>query len=301
MTTILHRPARIVAKGPFDLGASARFLAGFTPAARPDAGDEAGTLRLAFPVEGTWEHAGVLVRQRAPGSVEVSVEAGQRVAGEAVRQVRRILSLDVDGSGFAAVGEADPVVGRLLERYPGLRPVLFPSPYEAACWAIIGNQLRMASAAQLKRRLAERNGVSVEVSGHRLASFPAPAELLALDRLLDLPEVKVRRLHSIARAALDGVLDAAALRAMDPGEALYRLQKLPGVGPFSAQLILIRGAGHPDVFPTAEERLHAEMRALYRRPEAKVTELERIARGWRPYRSWVALLLRTNREARSAS
>ena len=43
-------------------------------------------------------------------------------------QVARILSLDVDGSGFAAVGTADPVVAGLQRRYPGLRPVSFWSP-----------------------------------------------------------------------------------------------------------------------------------------------------------------------------
>jgi DNA-3-methyladenine glycosylase II len=52
---------------------------------------------------------------------------------EAVRdQVARILSLDVDGSGFPAVGRRDPVVGGLQARWPGLRPVGFFSPYEAA-------------------------------------------------------------------------------------------------------------------------------------------------------------------------
>jgi DNA-3-methyladenine glycosylase II len=58
-------------------------------------------------------------------------------------QVARILSLDLDGSGFAAVGRADPVVAGLQRRYPGLRPVSFWSPYEAAAWAIIGQRIRI--------------------------------------------------------------------------------------------------------------------------------------------------------------
>jgi 3-methyladenine DNA glycosylase/8-oxoguanine DNA glycosylase len=88
------------------------------------------------------------------------------------------------------------------------------------------------------------------------------------------------------------------LLALGPDEALRRLQKLPGIGPFSAQLILVRGAGHPDVFPADEQRLHAEMRASYGLPGADVAELEEVARRWRPYRSWVALLLRRHREVR---
>ena len=66
---------------------------------------------------------------------------------------------------------------------------------------------------------------------------------------------------------------------------------LPGIGPFSAELILLRGAGYPDAFPTHEKRLHRAMAAVYHLnpgPEA----LRAIADRWRPYRTWIALLLR---------
>ncbi|TNC24615.1 DNA-3-methyladenine glycosylase family protein [Amycolatopsis alkalitolerans] len=300
MTSTLHQPAVLHAEGPFDLAASARFLEGFTPAARPDAAGEPGVLRLAFPVEGSWRHAGALVRQRTLGSVEVSVVAGEEEAEAVVRQVRRILSLDVDGEGFLAAGERDPVVGRLQARYPGLRPVLFHSPYEAACWTIIGNRIRMSQAARIKQRIAERHGEAVEVGGQRLASFPEPRALQAIEQPMGLPEVKIERLRAIARAAQEGLLEAESLRAFDPGEALERLQQLPGIGPFSAQLILVRGAGHPDVFPDKEQRLHEEMRELYALPAATAADLAAVADGWRPYRSWVALLFRSHREARLA-
>ncbi|WP_308431743.1 DNA-3-methyladenine glycosylase family protein [Amycolatopsis acidiphila] len=231
MTSTLHQPTELRAEGPFDLTASGRFLEWFTPGARPDAAGEPGLLRLAFPVEGSWEHAGVLIRQRAPGRVEVSVAVGEEVAAAAVRQVRRILSLDVDGSGFSAIGQADPVVGELQARYPGLRQVLFHSPYEAACWTIITNRIRMPQAARIKQRIAERYGELVEVDGRQLASFPAPEALQAIEQPLGLPEVKIERLRAIARAAQEGVLDAESLRALEPDEALRQLQRLPGIRP----------------------------------------------------------------------
>lgn len=298
MTSTLHHPAELRAQGPFDLVASARFLEGFTPAARPDAASEPGALRLAFPVEGDWRHAGVLARQREPGGVEISVVAEEELMEAVTRQVRRILSLDVDGGRFSAIGARDPVVGELQARYGGLRPVLFHSPYEAACWTIIGNRIRMTQAARIKQRIAERHGEMIEVDGRSLASFPAPDVLRQIEQPLGLPEVKVERLRAIARAAQAGLLDADSLRVLEPEEALAKLQRLPGIGPFSAQLILVRGAGHPDVFPEKETRLHDEMRARYGVPDATVADLAAIAEGWRPYRSWVALLLRSAREAR---
>ncbi|MCZ9339301.1 DNA-3-methyladenine glycosylase 2 family protein, partial [Streptomyces sp. TRM76130] len=66
--------------------------------------------------------------------------AGGNHGQPAAADVARILSLDVDGSGFADVA-ADPVVAGLMEQFPGLRPVCFNSPYEAAAWAVIGHRV----------------------------------------------------------------------------------------------------------------------------------------------------------------
>jgi DNA-3-methyladenine glycosylase II len=72
---------------------------------------------------------------------------------------------------------------------------------------------------------------------------------------------------------------------------------LPGIGPFGAELVLIRGAGVPDRFPEHEPRVHMAIRAAYGLPDdAPLEELERIAEAWRPYRSWMAVLLRRSLE-----
>jgi DNA-3-methyladenine glycosylase II len=93
-------------------------------------------------------------------------------------------------------------------------------------------------------------------------------------------------------------LDAARLRAQPPDEALDGLQQLPGVGPFGAELILVRGAGAVDVFPRHEKRLHAEMARRYGLPdEPSIEELADVAEAWRPYRSWAAFHLRVAAES----
>jgi DNA-3-methyladenine glycosylase II len=285
----------IPVSGPFSLAAAKEFWVGFVPAVR--AAMEAGPLRLAFPVEDGWQPVGVSVSER-PGGVQV--EAFGPGAGEAaVAQAVRSLSLDVDGSGLPAVGDRDPVVAGLLERWPGLRPVCFASPYEAAVWAILSQRVRMTQAAAIKTRIIARHGAVVEVAGEQLRAFPPPQELAAAAVAEGLPEVKVERLREVAEAALGGVLDAAELRALPVEEALARLRTVPGVGPFSAELILVRGAAHPDVFPSAERRLHAEMSHAYGLSEPTPEELAALAEKWRPYRSWVALLMRSDRERRT--
>ncbi len=75
--------------------------------------------------------------------------------------------------------------------------------------------------------------------------------------------------------------------------ALEELERLPGIGPFSAELILLRGAGEPDYLPEHEPRLARDVAIAYGLEEPPgVGELRKLAECWRPYRTWVSLCLR---------
>ncbi|MEU7045723.1 DNA-3-methyladenine glycosylase 2 family protein [Streptomyces varsoviensis] len=330
MTAVSFTPA-----GPFSLAAAARFLEICTPAAYEHSPD--GVLRLAFPGDDGESVIGCAVRQEetaggppatvhaeytryvdgravrpsSPGGTPADDAAGRatddaigEAADEAVRaQIARILSLDIDGTGFAALADADPVVAGLQAEFPGLRPVLFHSPYEAAAWTVIGNRLRMDQGARLKARIAEEYGQAVEVAGRTLHAFPTPSALRRVDRFTGLPGLKAERLRAIADAALDDRLNARQLRSQPVEFSLTDLKELPGVGPYSAELILIRGVGHPDVFPVHEPRTHQAMAAAYGLDAATAADAARlaaIAAAWRPYRSWVGLHLRSRAQERAA-
>jgi DNA-3-methyladenine glycosylase II len=216
-------------------------------------------------------------------------------------QVERILSLDVDGSGFPAVGERDPVVGRLQKRYPGLRPIGFWSPYEAAAWTIIGHRIRIRQAAAIKARMAAQLGEPVTFGDRVVHAFPSPARLASLDSFPGLIGRKPEWLRSVAIAALDGHLDAARLRGLPRETALKELKKLPGIGDFSSELILLRGACDPDAVAFHEPRLALAVRDAYGlHGPATPEQLTEISDGWRPYRTWVTVLLRIQQEIPAA-
>lgn len=280
----------LVPRGPFSLAASIRFLEGFAPAAY--AGDGPDHLDLAFVADGGEAVAGVRVRER--DGLVVGDVFGEAPLDVVRGQVARVLSLDIDGTAFPAVGRRDPTVGRLQARYPGLRPVGFCSPYEAAAWALIGHRIRVTQAAKIKARLAEELGPAVAIHDTEHRAFPGPARLAELDAVPGLTERKVGYLRALGEAAAAGHLDAATLRSLPEREALARLRALPGIGPFSAELTLLRGACPPDGLPRHEGRLPRAVALAYGRaapPDAE--ELEQLAEPWRPYRTWVALLLRT--------
>lgn len=281
--------------GPYSLAASARFLEDFAPAAHESAGDH---LHLAFP-DPEGRGAGVCLRQREDGVV-IGEGFGQ-VGSEWLRsEVERILSLDVDGSGFAAVGERDPTIGRLQQRFEGLRPVLFLSPFEAGAWAIISHRLRIVQASRVKARVAEELGQRVDIHGDVRVAFPGPDQLGRLESFPGLFARKVEWLRALAAAAQEGLLDAERLRALTPDEALSQLKALPGIGDFSAELVLLRGAGEPDYLPTAEPRLRRAVALAYDMDGGPSNdEVEELAEAWRPYRTWAAVLLRSFLEAQT--
>lgn len=67
-------------------------------------------------------------------------------------RVKRILCRDTDETGFSIIGKKDPVIANLQKLQPGLRPVLYNSPYKAAARAIIGHQLPVKYAAAISIR-----------------------------------------------------------------------------------------------------------------------------------------------------
>ena len=280
-------------RGDFSLAKAIRFLQSFAPLSGPDGDEPDEVLRLVFCADGDWCPVAARVRQSVAGRVTVTVD-GPADPDRLRAQVERMLSLDVDASTLPDVVAGDPVAAALVERFRGLRPVCFPSPYEAACWAVLSQRIQMTQAARIRRRICDELGHAFELDGLRMSTFPAPERLRDTPSIKGLPQVKVARLHAIATAALDGRLDASVLRAAGPQQALADVQRLPGIGPFGAELVLIRGAAEPDHFARSERRLHAAMGAAYSVPGDDVDALEAIASRWSPFRSWVGFLFRAH-------
>jgi DNA-3-methyladenine glycosylase II len=278
----------ITPEGPFSLELAAGF--GFGPRAGDD---EAGLMRLAFVVDGLREQAGVVVRQDPLGSVGGEVNGIRAQSLERVRrQVARILSLDHDAGAWLRVGERDRVIGRLQAAYPGLRPVLFHSPYEAAAWVIISARLGRRQGVAVRDRIAARLGRSFRLAGAERTAFPLPRALATLESERGMSETKAARLRSLAARVQGGRLEVESLREMGPERATAELRTLAGIGPFYASLILVRACGLADVL-AYEPRLGSSVARLYGldHPPSQ-EEFEALAERWRPFRTWASVLVR---------
>ncbi|MHA3702322.1 DNA-3-methyladenine glycosylase family protein [Jatrophihabitans sp. YIM 134969] len=284
MTTIVLRP-----RGRFSLGEALDF--GFGPH-RSHPGEP--MMRMAFTVDGYTTQAAVAVRQ-ADDDGDVSVEVFGAADPEVVTdQVTRVLSLDVDATGWDALGGRDPFIGRLQSARPGLRPPLFHSAYEAAAWAVLSARRPARQMAVLRERLSSVHGATFEVAGETRYAFPTPEQLLAVREFDGLPLVKLQRLHGVARVAAEGGLDTATLRAADPAAVDAQLRTLDGIGPFSALLVTVRALGHTDVLPEGEPLVLEVLGELLGRggPVAP-GDFAELAAAWSPWRTWAGVFIRS--------
>jgi DNA-3-methyladenine glycosylase II len=207
-----------------------------------------GGQTIGFQVEGAGDVESPALHCTLMPSAPGAGDLDPSQTGEALRQIGDWLGADDDLGPFYTLAQADPRFWALVQRVYGYHQVRFFTPFENACWAILGQRTPFAAARAAKRRLMERYGGTAIVQGQTILAFPEPADLAGAgpEELATLAgsERKGDRLHAII-GAFAGT-DAATLRAM-PTEALGRwLEALPGLGPWSVSFVLLRGFGRAD-------------------------------------------------------
>jgi len=197
-------------------------------------------------------------------------------------RVRRVFDLACDPDAVAAVLGRDRLLGPLLERWPGTRIPGAWDGFELAVRAILGQQVSVAAATTLAGRLAAHLGDG--------AGYPTPGRLAgASDAALGqigLPARRAQALRALAHASAAGRLDFGA-----PERLRAELLTLPGVGPWTAEYIALRGAGDPDAFPASDLGLRKALGLALGGPPVSECALAARAEAWRPWRGYAAMLL----------
>lgn len=191
--------------------------------------------------------------------IRISVRHGDEAAAAAAglgQVMRSILGLDVDPVPIQLLAEAEPRLRPTAIALRGMRPPRFPTLFEAFANVVPFQQVSLDAGVAITGRLVERFGGFVEVSGRRFHAFPtaravAEARLPTL-RACGLSARKSESLRDIARAIVSGDLAEEKLVTMSTADALQALIDLPGIGPWSAGLVLLRGLRRLDVFPPGD-------------------------------------------------
>jgi DNA-3-methyladenine glycosylase II len=219
---------------------------------------------------------------------------------ELVGQARFLWGLDEDAGRHLAALAADPDLAPLRKRFGGLRIVRAPDIYEALLVAVLGQQVSVRSAQATRYQLMANLGTRITVSDARgeehYGLYPSPRQLIEAGagglRALGVSRQKAGYLVGIADRAAAGELDRAAWSTLSDEEALKRLGEIKGVGRWTAEIVLMRGLGRPDVFPAGDLGLQAALQELWGLPERPAESTVReIAERWAGWRSYAAFYL----------
>ncbi len=202
-----------------------------------------------------------------------------------VTRVKALFDLAADTQAIAGHLRRDPLLARLVQRYPGLRVPGAWDGFELAVRAILGQQVSVAAASTLAGRIARRFGepLSVPDTGGLTVVFPA-AKVLTAARLTGLPQVRARAIRSLARLSVIGRLP---LSEIDEAP-LAELSGVKGIGEWTVQYIAMRALKQPDAFPAGDLVLQRMVGQGGPLSEAALAER---AKRWRPWRAHAAILL----------
>ncbi|TVT50658.1 DNA-3-methyladenine glycosylase 2 family protein [Amycolatopsis rhizosphaerae] len=237
-----------------------------------------------------------------PATIELTPLAGYvrcelrladvRDLGSAVTRTRRLLDLDADPEAVRRVLGADPALGPLVAATPGVRvPGAVDGP-ELLVRAMLGQQISVAAARTAAGHLVAALG---EPLPWRDAALFPTAEAIAErgHEVLRGPRRRIDAIRSAAATLASGEVELHVGREAD--ELRSDLLALPGVGPWTADYVLMRVLGAPDVLLGDDLVLRKGATAL------GITALAGQAQSWRPWRSYAGMYLWRAAASRAAS
>ncbi|OIN82305.1 DNA-3-methyladenine glycosylase 2 family protein [Mycobacterium malmoense] len=205
----------------------------------------------------------------------------------AIARCRRLLDLDADPEAVVDALAADPHLGPLVKKAPGQRIPRTVDEAELAVRAVLGQQVSTKAASTHAGRLVAAYGQPVcDPDGALTHTFPSVEQLVEngpIDPVhLAVPKARQRTLSALIAGLADGsvVLDAGS----DWESARRQLLALPGIGPWTAEVIAMRGLGDPDAFPASDLGLRLAAKHLGL-PADQRKLVEHSAR-WGPWRSY---------------
>jgi AraC family transcriptional regulator of adaptative response / DNA-3-methyladenine glycosylase II len=204
-------------------------------------------------------------------------------------RLRRLFDLDADPCAVTAHLSRDPVLQPLVARRPGLRVPGAADGFELALRAVLGQQVTVRGATTLAGRLARLLAEPLSGAPPGITHLPVSAERLADASLasvtgIGLPGARAGCVLALARAAAAGELPELGSDGPpeDPTAFVLRFRSLPGVGPWTAEYVVMRALGWPDAFPEGDIALRKAMGGL------TPARLRAAAEAWRPWRAYAA-------------
>jgi len=189
----------------------------------------------------------------------------------------------------AHLAAADPIMAKLIAQYgPSSLGRKKRDPFHVLCASIIGQQLSAKAANTIQKRVATLLGAPMDGFEHGHFTNTTQEAL----RACGLSNAKAKWLLELAQRQSDGRFNANALATLDDAALTAELDALPGIGLWTAEMMLIFAFDRLDVFSLGDVGLRNAVNALYggKDRQGNPKKLDdrktlKIAAKWSPYRS----------------
>ncbi len=183
----------------------------------------------------------------------------------------------------------DVVMSALIQKIGriNLRPKRI-QPFQSIMHAIIHQQLNGTVAKIIYDRF-----ISLFGDGN----FPTAGQIKNIDfeimRSSGLSKPKTTYIKEVAEMALDGLVPTLEeCDKLSDDEIKDQLLKIKGVGPWTADMLLIFNLGRLDVLPVHDLGVRKGFQMAYRKRKLPAPQqLEKFGRKWKPYRTMATLYL----------
>jgi 3-methyladenine DNA glycosylase/8-oxoguanine DNA glycosylase len=231
----------------------------------------------------------VRIRQLARDRVLFGAQADALdVAQEAIARMRFATGVDEDLRPFYERFRFDPLIGAAVRNDPHLRIRRRPDPWEALLAAVTEQLIELQRAGAIQRRVVAALAPRCPRTGMRPYPTPAVVAGTAPARLESF-DLSAGRALTLIRAAREVAAGRVDLAASDHERGWRRLRAIPGVGPWTLEMLALYGQGRHDQLPAGDlGYLKAVGRLLTGEPYARATEDE-VREVFAPYAPWAGL------------
>lgn len=213
-----------------------------------------------------------------------------------LKYVEEWLDLGRPLKGFYQLGKNDPILNPLIEKYDGLRLIRMPELFEAISWAILGQQINLTFAYRLKKRWVLEANNYIKYDGNMYYTLPSPTQTLAISderfRELQFSRQKTNYLKRIAEHLQENNLSKEKLALLAPDQMLESLTALKGIGPWTANYVMMKCLGVTSAFPIQDVGLHNALKIqLDRAEKPAIKEIRELAKSWHPWEAYATFYL----------
>jgi DNA-3-methyladenine glycosylase II len=216
---------------------------------------------------------------------------------EVADYVREWFDLDNDLTPFYEMAKTDPLLKMPVKEFYGLRVIGIPDLFEALCWGVLGQQINLAFAYILKKQFVEKFGDFIEWHGKKYWIFPTYERIAQLTPN-DLADIKMTVKKSeyiigIAQLMASGELSKEKLIEVGTFKEVEKsLIKIRGIGPWTANYVLMRCLRFPTAFPIDDVGLINAIKTLLnmdRKPTKE--EILSLSIPWQNWESYATFYL----------